>query len=78
MRKQYIVSQGHSTFQHWLTTYRDGVKIDSTKVWQGDECADFLDKLEVEGYGRAYTKEAVQKAKAEYEFLLARQLVEAE
>lgn len=74
MRKQYIVSDG-PTFYHWITTYRDGVKIENTKVWL-DDYDDFIDKLEAEGYERAYTKEKVQEVKEEYERLLARQLVE--
>lgn len=77
MRKQYIINPG-ATFRYWITTYHDGVEIESTKVWQGDECDDLIDKLKADGYERAYTKKAVQEAKAEYEFLLARQLVEVE
>ena len=74
MRKQYIVSPG-ATFRYWVTTYHDGVKIQMNKVW-ADDFADFTDKLEADGYERAYPKEVVQKAKEEYERLLARQLVE--
>ena len=44
---------------------------------QGDEFDDFIDKLEADDYELAYTKEAVQKAKEEYEYLSAHQLVEA-
>ena len=74
MRKQYIVSPG-ATFRYWVTTYHDGVKIQMNKVW-ADDFADFTDKLEADGYERAYPKEVVQRAKEEYERLLARQLVE--
>ena len=73
MRQQYIVSDG--TFYRWITTYRDGVKIENTKVWL-DDYDEFIDDLEAEGYERAYTKEKVQEAKEEYERLLAMQLVE--
>lgn len=76
MRKQYIICEG-PTFRYWITTYHNGVKIENTKVWVGDEFDTLIDKLEAEGYERAYTKEAVQKAKEEYERLKARQLVEA-
>lgn len=75
MRKQYVLSEG-PTFRYWITTYHNGVKIENTKVWVGDEFDTLIDKLEAEGYERAYTKEAVQKAKEEYERLKARQLVE--
>lgn len=73
MRKQYIVKKA-SSFQTWITTYHDGVKIQNDKVWL-DDYADFTDKLEAAGYERAYTKEEVQKIKDEYERLLARQLI---
>ena len=65
MRKQYIIQEG-LPFRYWITTYRDGVKIENTKVWQGDEMNDFIDKLEADGYERAYTREAVQEAKENY------------
>ena len=74
MRKQYVVKKA-SSFQDWITTYHDGVKIQNDKVWL-DDYDDFTDKLEEEGYERAYTKEEVQEAKEKYERLLARQLME--
>ncbi len=74
MRKQYVVKKA-SSFRDWITTYHDGAKIQSDKVWL-DDYADFTDRLEAEGYERAYTKEEVQEAKENYERLLARQLVE--
>lgn len=73
MRKQYVVKKA-SSFQDWITTYHDGVKIQNDKVWL-DDYNDFTDKLEADGYERAYTKEEVQEAKEEYERLLAQQLV---
>jgi hypothetical protein len=77
MRKQYVIQEGLS-FRYWITTYRDGVKIENTKVWQGNEMDNFIDKLEAEGYERAYTREAVQEAKENYEWLLAHRLAEEE
>lgn len=74
MRKQYAVKTA-SYFRYWVTTYHDGVAIRRDKIWV-DDYADYADKLEEEGYERAYTKEEVQKAKEEYERLLARQLME--
>ena len=74
MRKQYVVKRA-SSFQDWITTYHDGVKNRVDKVWL-DDYADYIDKLEADGYERAYTKEEVQEAREEYERLLARQLVE--
>lgn len=74
MRKQYVVSAG-SNFRVWITTYHDGMKIQNDKVWL-DDYNDFTDKLEAEGYERAYTKEEVQEAKEDYERMLAHQLVE--
>jgi hypothetical protein len=75
MRKQYVIQEG-LTFRYWITTYRDGVMMENTKVWEGDEIDNFIDKLEAEGYERAYTREAVQEAKENYERLLAHQLIE--
>lgn len=75
MIKQYTIEEG-ATFRYWITTYRDGVKIENIKVTQGDEMTYLIDKLEAEGYERAYKKEVVQKAKENYERLLARQLME--
>ena len=74
MRKQYVVSKG-PTFRVWIATYHDGAKNRTDKIWL-DDYADYIDKLEADGYERAYTKEEVQEAKEEYERLLARQLVE--
>ena len=75
MRKQYTVSAG-ATFRYWVTTYHDGVEVESIKVWLGDELDNLIDKLELEGYERAFTKEKVQEVKERYEWFLARQLVE--
>ena len=74
MRKQYTIEQG-ATFRYWITTYRDGMKIEEHKVWVGDEMSDYIDKIEAEGYEKAYKKEEVQEAKEKYEHMLARQLV---
>lgn len=74
MRKQYTVKRA-SSFQDWITTYHDGIKNRVDKVWL-DDYANYTDKLEAEGYERAYTKEEVQEAKEKYECMLARQLVE--
>ena len=75
MRKQYTVSQASNAFQRWVTTYHDGVTIRRDKIWV-DDYADYADKIEAEGYEKAYKKEEVQKAKEEYERKLVRQLVE--
>ncbi len=74
MRKQYTISPG-ATFRYWITTYRDGSVMEKHKVWQGDEMNDYIDKIEAEGYERAYPASEVQEAKETYERLLARQLV---
>jgi hypothetical protein len=76
MRKQYVVKEG-PTFRVWISTYHDGVPMQEDKIWL-DDYDNFTDKLEEDGYERAYTKEEVQEAKENYEQLLARQLVEAE
>ena len=73
MKKQYKVSEA-TTFRYWVCTYHDGVLIQQDKVWS-DDLSDFTDKLEAKGYEQAYTKQAVQEAKAEYERVAARQLV---
>ena len=73
MKKQYTVSEA-TTFRYWVCTYHDGVLIQQDKVWS-DDLSDFTDKLEAKGYEQAYTKQAVQEAKAEYERVAARQLV---
>ena len=75
MRKQYTIEQG-ATFRYWITTYRDGSKIEEHKVWVGDEMNDYIDQIEAEGYEKAYTRAEVQEAKEKYERMLARQLVE--
>jgi hypothetical protein len=49
--------------------------MEKHKVWAGDELADYIDKIESEGYKKAYTREEVQEAKETYERMLARQLV---
>ena len=73
MKKQYTVSEA-TTFRYWVCTYHDGVLIQRDKVWV-DDLSDFTDKLEADGYEQANTKRTVQKAKAEYEYVAARQLV---
>lgn len=75
MIKQYTISKG-ATFRYWITTYRDGSVMEKHKVWAGDEMTDYIDKIEAEGYKKAYTREEVQEAKETYERRLARQLVE--
>ena len=75
MRKQYTVSRASNAFQRWVATYHDGVLIQRDKVWV-DDYATYAYSLEEDGYELAYMKEEVQKAKEEYERLLARQLVE--
>lgn len=75
VKKQYTIKEG-STFRYWITTYRDGSKMEAHKVWVGDEMNDYIDKIEAEGYEKAYTREEVQEAKEKYERMLARQLVE--
>ena len=75
MRKQYTIEQG-ATFRYWITTYQNGSKMEEHKVWVGDEMNDYIDKIEAEGYEKAYKKKEVQKAKEKYERMLARQLVE--
>jgi hypothetical protein len=74
MKKQYVISEGPN-FRIWISTYHDGALIQRDKIWL-DDYDDYTDKLEAEGYERAYTKEKVREAKEEYERLLARQLVE--
>lgn len=73
MKKQYTISEA-TIFRYWVCTYHDGVLIQRDKVWY-DELNDFTVKLEASGYERAYTKRVVQAAKAEYEWVAARQLV---
>ena len=74
MIKQYTVERC-ATFQYWVITYHDGVKNRVDKVWT-DDLDTYTLILERDGYMKAYTKEAVQEAREEYERLLARQLVE--
>ena len=74
MIKQYTVERC-ATFKYWVITYHDGAKNRTDKIWL-DDYADYIDKLEADGYERAYTKEEVQEAREEYERKLAHQLVE--
>lgn len=73
MKKQYVLSK-LSTFRYLITTYHDGVVLQRDKVWE-DDLFDAFTKLEEAGYEQAYTWPEIQKAKEQYERLLARQLV---
>lgn len=71
--KQYTISEA-ATFRYWVASYIDGILIQQDKVW-ADDLDSYITALEQEGYERAYTAAVVQKAKAEYEYVAARQLV---
>lgn len=74
VKKQYTIQEGAS-MRYWVKTYHNGKQIDTYKLWQGDEFADFIEKLEKDGYTRAYEPSVVEKAKTQYEHLLANQLM---
>ena len=74
MKKQYITSFAGS-FRYVIHLYHDGYLVNSTKMWFGDELTAYIDKLESEGYTKAYSEDEVVKAQKKYEYLLERQLV---
>lgn len=74
MKKQYMTSFAGS-FRYVIHLYHDGYLINSTKMWFGDELTAYIDKLESEGYTKAYSEDEVIKAQKKYEYLLERQLV---
>lgn len=74
MKKQYITSFAGS-FRYVIHLYHDGYLVNSTKMWFGEELNAYIDKLESEGYTKAYSEDEVVKAQKKYEYLLERQLV---
>ena len=74
MKKQYMTSFAGS-FRYVIHLYHDGYLVNSTKMWFGDELTSYIDKLESEGYTKAYSEDEVVKAQKKYEYLLERQLV---
>ena len=77
MKKQYITSFAGS-FRYVIHLYHDGYLVNSTKMWFGDELTAYINKLEADGYTKAYSEDEVIKAQKKYEFLLARQLVQVD
>ena len=77
MKKQYITSFAGS-FRYVIHLYHDGYLVNSTKMWFGDELTAYIDKLEADGYTKAYSEDEVIKAQKKYEFLLVRQLVQVD
>lgn len=63
------------SFRYIIHLYHDGYLVNSTKMWFGDELTAYIDKLESEGYTKAYSEDEVVKAQKKYEYLLERQLV---
>ncbi len=76
MRKQYMTDFAGS-FRYIIHLYHDGYLVNSTKMWFGDELNAYINKLEADGYTKAYSENEVIKAKKKYEFLLERQLVKS-
>ena len=74
MKKQYMSSFAGS-FRYVIHLYHDGYLVNSTKMWFGDDLTAYIDKLESEGYTKAYSEDEVVKAQKKYEYLLERQLV---
>ena len=74
MKKQYMTSFAGS-FRYVIHIYHDGYLVDLTKMWFGDELNAYIDKLESEGYTKAYSEDEVVKAQKKYEYLLERKLV---
>ena len=74
MKRQYVTSFAGS-FRYVIHLYHDGYLVNSTKMWFGDELTAYIDKLESEGYTKAYSEDEVVKAQKKYEYLLERQLV---
>lgn len=69
MRKQYCLKDMYR-FQATLEIYHDGELISSERDWT-DEIDKKAMQLEKDGYTYGYTQEAADKARAEYEFVLA-------
>lgn len=72
MRKQYVLCGG-GAFRTIITLYHDGEMIESHKCWD-DELSDYIDKIQSEGYEKAFKEDEVEKARKEYEYLLAHKL----
>ena len=53
-----------------IILYHDGVKVERKEMWADDECFDYIDKLEDEGYTHGYTVNEVENARKNYEWRL--------
>ena len=74
MKKQYDIRYAGS-FRNIVDLYHDGVLVNSTKKWDGDDLDSYIDYIKEHGYEKAYEESEVLEAKQEYENLLKHQLI---
>jgi hypothetical protein len=72
MKKQYVLHRA-GAFRSLVVLYNNGREIYSHKCWD-DELSDYIDKIKADGYEKAFEEDEVEKARKEYEYLLAHKL----
>jgi hypothetical protein len=55
MRKQYDVRYAGS-FRNIVDLYHDGVLVNSTKKWDGDDLDSYIDYIKEHGYEKAFQR----------------------
>ena len=68
MKKQYRI-EALSFAKCVVILYHDGVEVERNRMWE-DECDDYVDKLEDEGYTFGYSVDEVENARKNYEWRL--------
>ena len=70
MKKQYRYSDESVFYMAFLYIYHDGIFVEERRYWSY-ELYEEIEKLELQGYTRGYTREEVAKFKKRYEEMLA-------
>ena len=68
MRRQYAIKESPS-FRYNIVLYHDGIEVDRTEMWFGEEFEEYIDSLEDNGYVQGYTKDELEKAYNHYKYL---------
>ena len=68
MRRQYTIKESPS-FRYTIVLYHDGIEVDRTEMWFGEEFEEYIDSLEDNGYVQGYTKDELEKVYSHYAHL---------
>ena len=73
MKKQYTFYR-KSSFKYIVKLYNDGVLIDTTEKWEGDEIDNYLEDIEDCGYTLGFLPEDVEAERKTFETMKNNQI----